>query len=182
MFCCCCICKFAAFFLCNRPCNSIILWSTERNSAWRCCNASRCNWSRASCCSESWFRYYKFQIVQNVSMKNLHSPCIHKKFITMSSLRSFSSSLAAGDVACWLLPLFVIKFKPRLSLLNSSNCLVNASTFATAKLSSFSFSLNKARIESRSLPVKRGKEEKVKIVLNVEKGFDKYQKDVANIF
>lgn len=41
---------------------------------------------------------------------------------------------------------------PRRSRRSSSNCFVSASTLATAKLSSFSFSLKRARIESRSLP------------------------------
>lgn len=75
--------------------------------------------------------------------------------LTINSLLSFSSSLAACDGGCWLLPLFVIKLNPRRSRLNSSNCLVSASTFATARLSSFSFSLKRARMESKSLPAKR---------------------------
>lgn len=54
-----------------------------------------------------------------------------------------------------------IKFNgPRRSRRSSSSCLVSASTFATAKLSSFSFSLNKARIESRSLPTLKKKKRK----------------------
>lgn len=104
-------------------------------------------------------------------------------FLTNNSRRNLSSSRAAGDVlfkCCWILdvpllpPLMAklfteaatfagfnaapdvdIKFNgPRRSRRSSSSCLVSASTFATAKLSSFSFSLNKARIESRSLPTK----------------------------
>lgn len=102
--------------------------------------------------------------------------------LTINSRRNLSSSRAAGDVpfkCCWILvvPLLLpplmfklfteraaafaaftpaavdIRFSgPRRSRRNSSSCFVSASTFATAKLSSFSFSLNKARIESRSLP------------------------------
>lgn len=104
-------------------------------------------------------------------------------FLTNNSRRNLSSSRAAGDVVfkcCWILdvpllpPLMAklftdaatfagfnaapdvdIKFNgPRRSRRSSSSCLVSASTFATAKLSSFSFSLNNARIESRSLPAK----------------------------
>lgn len=104
------------------------------------------------------------------------------RLLTINSRRNLSSSRAAGDVpfkCCWILvvpllpPLLMfklfteaaaafaaftpaavdIKFSgPRRSRRNSSSCFVSASTFATAKLSSFSFSLNSARIESRSLP------------------------------
>lgn len=113
-------------------------------------------------------------------------------FLTINSRRNLSSSRAAVDVlfkCCWilavplLLPLmfklftetvaFVVGFSaapdvdikfsgPRRSRRSSSSCLVSASTFATAKLSSFSFSLNKARIESRSLPGEKRKKKKTK--------------------
>lgn len=58
-FCCCCCCckRFDAFLRCKRPCSSSIRWSTERNSACRCCKASRCRCRRASCWSDSWLRY-----------------------------------------------------------------------------------------------------------------------------
>lgn len=84
--------------------------------------------------------------------------CMHKNWLTINSLLSFSNSTDATDVLTPFVPvLFVplpgIRFNgPRLSLRSSSNCLVSASTLATARLSSFSFSLNNARIESRSLP------------------------------
>lgn len=73
-------------------------------------------------------------------------------------LRPFdvTTELVAFRVDAAAVPEPVIKFNgPRRSLRISSNCLVNASTLATAKLNSFSFSLNRARIESRSLPNKK---------------------------
>ena len=117
-------------------------------------------------------------------------PFCFVSFLTNNSRRNLSSSRAAGDVpfkCCWILdvPLLLpplmaklfteaatlagfnavpdvdIKFNgPRRSRRRSSSCLVSASTFATAKLSSFSFSLNKARIESRSLPTLRKEKRK----------------------
>lgn len=130
-------------------------------------------------------------------------------FLTINSRRNLSSSRAAVDVlfkCCWilavplLLPLmfklftetvaFVVGFSaapdvdikfsgPRRSRRSSSSCLVSASTFATAKLSSFSFSLNKARIESRSLPgekrkKKKNKNQSVKLNFNNNKVKCKY--------
>lgn len=118
--------------------------------------------------------------------KNVHYIVI----VTINSRRNLSSSRAAGEVllfeccCCKLLAtavpvlkpfavtvafddakpvaVAVIKFSgPRRSRRKSSNCLVNASTLATAKLSSFSFSLNSARIESRSLPERQKKTKKL---------------------
>lgn len=63
--------------------------------------------------------------------------------LTINSRRSLSSSWAEGGAGCTL---------PRLS---SSNCRVSSSTLATATDNSFSFSLNNARIDSRSLAAKR---------------------------
>lgn len=63
--------------------------------------------------------------------------------LTMSSLRSLSSSWAEGGTGC------------ALPLLNSSSCRVSSSTLATATDNSFSFSLNSARIDSRSLAVNK---------------------------
>lgn len=68
VFCCCCSIKLDAFFLCKRPCNSSIRWSTDRSSAWRCCNASRCKCNRASCCKDNWLRYYNLDGVNRKRM------------------------------------------------------------------------------------------------------------------
>lgn len=71
-------------------------------------------------------------------------------------LRPFDVTTELVAFRAAAVPELVIKFNgPRRSLRISSNCLVNASTLATAKLNSFSFSLNRARIESRSLPNKK---------------------------
>lgn len=89
-------------------------------------------------------------------------------------LRPFdvTTELVAFRAAAVAVPGPVIKFNgPRRSRRISSNCLVNASTLATAKLNSFSFSLNRARIESRSLPNMKMK--KIRISLDFHE-FDKY--------
>lgn len=62
---------------------------------------------------------------------------------TINSLLSLSNSKADGGGGS------LVDLPRR----NSSNCLVSSSTLATAKDNSFSFSLNNARIESRSLAV-----------------------------
>lgn len=61
--------------------------------------------------------------------------------LTNSSARSLSSSIDADDMGCCECP------RP---FCTSSNCLVSSSTLATAMVSSFSFSLNSARIDSKS--------------------------------
>lgn len=80
--------------------------------------------------------------------------------LTTNSRRNFSSSRdACGGSGCalpLLLPVDSRFMGQRRSRRKSSSCRVSASTFATAKLSSFSFSLKSARIESRSLPEGRG--------------------------
>lgn len=153
--CCCCWRRFDAFFRWRRPCSSSIRWSTERNSAWRCCKASRCRCRRASCWRDNWLRYWQDEEEKGWKVNYFQ---LHRKFIlslTINSRRNFPSSRAACDGGCWLPPLFAIRLNPRRSRRNSSNCLVRASTFATARLSSFSFSLKRARIESKSLPAKK---------------------------
>lgn len=91
-------------------------------------------------------------------MRTLFNVHIKQYNLTINSLRNFSNSTDATDVLTPFAPLLFVPFPgirfngPRLSRRSSSNCLVSASTLATAKLSSFSFSLNNARIESRSLP------------------------------
>lgn len=64
--------------------------------------------------------------------------------LTISSRRSFSSSIAAAD---WDVDVSLFP------CLSSSSCRVSSSTLATATDSSFSFSLNTARSDSRSEPV-----------------------------
>lgn len=66
----------------------------------------------------------------------------NEKLLTNNSDLSFSSSTAATDGATW----FEFESRPR----SSSSCRVSSSTLATAIDNSFSFSLNKARIDSRS--------------------------------
>lgn len=74
--------------------------------------------------------YYIFQhFIENVHI------------LTNNSALSLSSSMEAGDI-CWDCP-------PR-PFCTSSSCLVNSSTLATATVSSFSFSLKSARIDSKS--------------------------------
>lgn len=87
--------------------------------------------------------------------------CDRVETLTISSRRSLSSSRAAGDVVAPAPPAPLLPTPPlpgmrasgaRRSRRTSSSCRVSASTLATARLSSFSFSLNSARMESRSLP------------------------------